>query len=293
MSGQIALRCPAKVNLYLRVLWRRDDGYHELVTVMQPLGLADVLTVAAGGDGLALACDHPDLPVGPENLVWRAAETFAQAVGRPVKAHIRLSKRIPLAAGLGGGSSDAAATLLALNSLAGNPLDDDQLHSLASSLGADVPFFLLGAPALAFGIGADLMPMTLPPYWYVLYNPGVPLSTRWVYENLDLNGSKGLPWHENWAPEHPETWVHNDLAAVALRRLPELNEVLAAMARLGAITQTVTGSGPTLFGLFASQDTALAAAKALRGGYPGWIVVTQGLTGLEDEGVGEERVWKV
>ena len=201
------MRCPAKVNLYLRVVGRRPDGYHEVVTVMQPLTLADTLTVTLAGAGISLRCDRPDLPQGEENLVWRAARQFQEETGLTSGVRLRLSKRIPVAAGLGGGSSDAAGTLLALNELAGKPLPPGDLHRLASRLGADVPFFLAREPAVGRGTGTQLSPVTLLPYWYLLVNPGVPLSTRWVYENLDLAGLAGLPATEAWDPEHPETWV--------------------------------------------------------------------------------------
>ncbi len=137
--------CPAKVNLYLRVVGRRPDGYHEVVTVMQPLSLADVLTVDLAGESIQLMCDQPGLPQGEENLVWRAARRFQEETGQPRGVRLRLSKNIPVAAGLGGGSSDAAGTLLALNALTGKPLADSRLHHLAGRLGADVPFFSAGS----------------------------------------------------------------------------------------------------------------------------------------------------
>jgi 4-diphosphocytidyl-2-C-methyl-D-erythritol kinase len=183
--------CPAKVNLYLRVVGRRPDGYHELVTVMQPLTLADVLTVILAGQDISLECDHPELPPGEENLVWRAARQFQAETGQKPGVRLTLRKRIPVAAGLGGGSSDAAGTLWALNELAGKPLEPARLHRLAGRLGADVPFFLRRAPAVGRGTGTQLSAVTLLPYWYLLLNPGVPLSTRWVYENLDLAGLPG------------------------------------------------------------------------------------------------------
>ncbi len=209
---------------------RRPDGYHEVVTVMQPLTLADALTVTLAGEGISLRCDRPELPQGEENLVWRAARLFQEETGLAPGVRLSLAKRIPVAAGLGGGSSDAAGTLLALNELTGKPLSQDRLHHLASGLGADVPFFLDRGPAVGRGTGTQLSPVTLLPYWYLLVNPGVPLSTRWVYENLDLAGLPGPPATEAWDPEHPETWVRNDLGTVAVKRFPELAQLLAGLA---------------------------------------------------------------
>ena len=285
--------CPAKVNLFLRVLARRPDGYHELVTVMQPLSLADELTVTSGGPGLTLTCDHPELPRGEDNLVWRAARLFQEATGRKLGVHLTLVKRIPVAAGLGGGSSDAAGALLALNELAGTPLSAAGLHRLACRLGADVPFFLQAGPAVARGIGDRLTPLALPPYWYLLLNPGVPLSTRWVYGNLDLSRLLAGPETEAWDPEHPEKWVRNDLETVALKRFPELRDFAEQMKRLGARASGISGSGPTVFGLFPSPERAREAARKVRRTFPGWLAVARGLTGQEPPTVWEKDVWMI
>jgi len=285
--------CPAKVNLYLKVLGRRADGYHELVTVMQPLSLADELTVTPGGVGITLECDHPELPRGEANLVWRAAQGFAQAWGREVGAHFILRKRIPVAAGLGGGSSDAAGALRALNTLAGEPLKAASLHRLAGRLGADVPFFLKGGPAVARGTGTRLTAITLPAYWYLLLNPGVPLSTRWVYENLDLAQLPHGPKLKAWDPEHPEEWVRNDLNTVTLRRFPELAGLLEQLRQQGAGAQGISGSGPTVFGLFPTLEAAKRAAPELRRTFPGWMALCRGLTGLATDTLWENQTWMI
>jgi 4-diphosphocytidyl-2-C-methyl-D-erythritol kinase len=275
------------------VVGRRPDGYHELVTVMQPLTLADILTVTLAGEGISLRCDRPDLPQGEENLVWRAARLFQEETGLSQGVRLSLAKRIPVAAGLGGGSSDAAGTLLALNKLAGKPLTPGDLHRLASRLGADVPFFLAREPAVGRGTGTQLSPLTLLPYWYLLVNPGVPLSTRWVYENLDLAGLAGPPATEAWDPEHPETWVRNDLGTVALQRFPELAELLAGLNEAGACCQGVSGSGPTLFGIFPTREAAHQAGLSLRRTFRGWLAVARGLTGPEPEATWEHHLWMI
>ncbi len=285
--------CPAKVNLFLRVLARRPDGYHELVTVMQPLSLADEITVTSGRLGLSLTCDHPDLPRGEDNLAWRAGQLFQEATGRKLGVHLTLVKRIPVAAGLGGGSSDAAGTLLALNELAGAPLNAAALYRLACRLGADVPFFLQGGAAVARGIGDLLAPLALPAYWYLLLNPGVSLSTRWVYGNLDLSRLPAGPETEDWDPEHPESWVRNDLATVALKRFPELADFVAQLTRLGARAAGISGSGPTVFGLFPGPEQAREAAQEVRRTLSGWLAVARGLTGQEPATIWEKDVWMI
>jgi 4-diphosphocytidyl-2-C-methyl-D-erythritol kinase len=285
--------CPAKVNLYLRVVGRRADGYHDLVTVMQPLALADELILRLDGGGLSLKCDHPELAQSEDNLIWRAARAFEEATGRELEVRLLLRKRIPVAAGLGGGSSDAAGTLLALNRLYGQPLTLEQLHQLAGRLGADVPFFLYRRPAVARGIGTELTPLTLKPYGYLLANPGLPLSTRWVYENLDRGHLPGPPAVEAWDPEHPERWVRNDLGAVALGRFPELEGLMTQLQVLGAVTQGISGSGPTIFGLFSTLEAAREAGRSLKRTFPGWLAVTRGLTGDEADFSWEEQAWRI
>jgi 4-diphosphocytidyl-2-C-methyl-D-erythritol kinase len=280
------------VNLSLEVLGRRADGYHELVTVMQPLSLADELRIKPGSKGITLACDSRELPSGAENLVWRAAESFLKASGLKLAIHLNLAKRIPVAAGLGGGSSDAAGTLLALNDMAGRPLDDARLHYLASRLGADVPFFLHPGPQIGRGIGTDLQPIDLPPYWYVLLKPCLTVSTKWVYENLDLSSLNRVNrQREGLDIRRPGDWVANDLETVTLRHYPELNDHLLTLAGLGALAKGMSGSGPTLFGLFPDLDTSLEAARRLRQGFRGWLAVARGLTGKESPGTWEKQVW--
>jgi len=293
MSESRRVLCPAKVNLYLRVVGRRPDGYHEVVTVMQPLSLADELTAVPEGRGISLECDHPDLPRGEGNLVWQAALKFGEATGQRLGVRFRLHKRIPLAAGLGGGSSDAAGALLALNALCGNPLPPARLHELAGLLGADVPFFLGRGPAVGRGIGTQLSPVSLPAYCYLLLNPGLPLSTRWVYENLDLGQLTAGPERDTWNSEQPERWVVNDLATVACKRFPELKDLLARLKQLGARAQGLSGSGPTVFGLFPTLEAAREAGRRVRRSFSGWLAVAQGLTGQETDLTWENRVWMI
>lgn len=279
------------MNLYLKVVGRRPDGYHELVTVMQPLTLTDVLTVAAGSEGLELTLQGAALPGGPENLVWRAAQAFYEAVGKKPGVLLRLKKRIPVAAGLGGGSSDAAGTLLALNALEKEPLGPRELHRLAAALGADVPFFLSLRPQVGRGIGTELEPLELPAYWYVLLNPGVAVSTAWVYRSLDLR-QLPAPVRESWDGDRPQEWVANDLESVTFRAHPELAAWVARLRGQGALAAGMSGSGPTLFGLFGDREAALTAARAVRAGFPGWLAVARGLTGTEPSGW-EEEVWMI
>ncbi len=260
---------------------------------MQPLSLADELTLTVGSDGISLACDGAGLPQGKDNLVWRAAESFLAASGLARGIHLALAKRIPVAAGLGGGSSDAAGTLLALNAATGHPLDDAALHRLGSLLGADVPFFLHPGPKIGRGIGTDLHSIDLPPYWYVLLNPGLAIPTKWVYENLDLSALNKVNREARsaWNGDKPGDWVANDLETVTFKHFPELKAYIQALAGLGALAQGMSGSGPTLFGLFSSLEAAQEAAGKLRELFRGWLAVARGLTGKESPDGWENQVW--
>jgi len=281
----LTLACPAKVNLFLKVVRRRPDGYHDLVSVMQPLTLADELTLTLTGEEVHLDCDHPTLPRDDGNLAVQAARRFQQELGRPFGVQLRLTKHIPLAAGLGGGSSDAAGVLTGLNELTGRPLTEAVLHRLGTRLGADVPFFLGSGPALARGIGADLSPLRLPPYWFVLINPGFPVDTGWVYRNLRLDGDRlsedNLLAAVRGGLQQPDnlTWLANDLETVTLAQYPEIAAWKTTLGHQGARAALMSGSGPTIFGIFADDTAAAHAAAAISDRGANWVSVARGLTG--------------
>src|SRR5579883_191754 len=193
-------RSPCKVNLLLNILGKRSDGFHELETLMHPVRLFDELTFKTSGGGIELTCSEPGLPVDNQNLVYRAAKAFLETSGLGRGVRIHLEKHIPLAAGLGGGSGNAATTLLALNELFGMPLAGETLFRLACTLGSDVPFFLQGNPALASGRGERIESLgpfaALKGAAFLLVHPGFGISTAWAYQQLQrypeaLNGKPG------------------------------------------------------------------------------------------------------
>lgn len=281
---QLEILAPAKVNLYLGVLGKRADGYHEIVSVMQKLDLADRLHLSLEGRGVTLHCPASPLPEDHDNLCWKAARAFFDWTGLPDAVRITLHKRVPVAAGLGGGSSDAAAVLLGLNRLCAAGLGEDTLLTLAARLGADVPFFITGLPtALATGTGTDLQPVAVPTdYWLVLVNPGLSVSTRWVYENLvltsddnpyKLSGYSHLPeyaaslvaaalHHESDTPP-----LFNDLETVTVGRYPVVRSIKEQLLAHGAIAALMSGSGPTVFGIFRQDYLAERACERLREQY--------------------------
>ncbi|MFO7172848.1 MAG: 4-(cytidine 5'-diphospho)-2-C-methyl-D-erythritol kinase [Bacillota bacterium] len=280
----LEVRAHAKVNLALQVVGRRPDGYHEVRMVMTPLALHDRLRVAVTQGELTVAVSEPGIPAGPENLAYRAALALKEAAGCPLGAAIEIEKRIPAAAGLGGGSADAAAVLLALNRLwdLGWPLE--RLQRLAAPLGADIPFCLLGRTALAEGIGERLTPLPpAPPVPAVVATPEV----RWP-------GPKTATVYRAWRPLPPAERAEPDRVLAALRRgdpaalaaglandlepgatelQPVIGRLKAAMVAAGALGAVMAGAGPSVVALCPDAQVAAAVAAAARP-LARWVVVT-------------------
>jgi len=266
----MALHSPAKVNLFLAVTGRRPDGYHELISLMCPLELADEIRMRVGRGPVSVACAHPDVPETGANLAHRAARRFLDAAGIDAGVGIIIDKRIPVAAGLGGGSSNAAAVLSGLNRHFGEPLTPASLADLAVSIGADVPFFLFGGPALAAGIGEILRPAApLPPFHVVLLCPSYGVSTAAVYKNLNLALTKCKKIHKSYPLDSQafDAGRHlcNDLEEVAASMHPDIRAAKATLLDNGASGALMSGSGPTVFGLFSEGDAAGRAERRIAG----------------------------
>lgn len=275
----ISVRAPAKINLYLAVSPPQPDGYHNLTTVFLAVGLFDTVTVSsvAAGDGLSLTVTGPDsadVPVDETNLAWRAAVLLAQRCGIGADADISIEKQIPVAAGLAGGSADAAATLVALDGLWGTAMERDQLSELAAELGSDVPFSLHGHVALGTGRGEQLSPvLTRGRTGWVLGIARSGLSTRAVYAELDrLRGQRPVPGAQDATsvltalrredPELLSRALANDLSAAAVSLRPELRRALRAGEETGALAALISGSGPTV--AYLARDTEHAITVAAR-----------------------------
>ncbi|MBK8480810.1 MAG: 4-(cytidine 5'-diphospho)-2-C-methyl-D-erythritol kinase [Proteobacteria bacterium] len=271
----LTLRAPAKINLSLRVLGRRADGYHELDSVFVPLSLADTIELRcepATRTTITCVCpEHPELD-GLQNLAARAAQRYLDAIGVRAAVGLRLTKRIWAAAGLGGGSSDGAAVLRALDAhhaALGAGMAPAALAALALELGADLPFFLQPRVARARGVGEALTPFSgLPPLHLVLLNPGLPLPTAAVYAALGLARGERAPTPPTLVPPTGSLtsvlpWITNDLEAPAIRLCPPVADLKRLLHAAGAHAASMTGSGPTVFGLFESADRARAVAAEL------------------------------
>ncbi|HBB17220.1 MAG TPA: 4-(cytidine 5'-diphospho)-2-C-methyl-D-erythritol kinase [Syntrophus sp. (in: bacteria)] len=259
---------PAKVNLYLRVLRRREDGYHDILSLIQQISLCDEMTFAPRAGGIVIRCPDSLLPEDEGNIVYRAAASFFSRIPAPPGIEITIRKKIPIAAGLGGGSSNAATTLMALNEISGSPLTRDEMLEMGAKLGADVPFFIFGNRAWASGIGDRFTEAApLPPLWFVLINPGFAVSTKQVYQKLNLeltNGRIKYSIPRFCTVDHLNRGLTNDLEKVTMRLHPVLERIKALLIGSGAGGALMSGSGPTVFGVFGDEESALRAENDLR-----------------------------
>ncbi len=294
---QVVARAHAKINVDLRILGVRPDGFHELRTVFQTLALHDVVTCEARRGPFAIHCQVAGVPLDERNLVWKAATALWRSQSRRADLTgvvVHIDKRIPLEAGLGGGSADAAATLLALARLWRVPRTSPVLSEIAASLGADVAFFLTGGTALGLGRGEEVYPLAdLPRYWVLLLVPAFGVSTAEAYRWWDADHAAGLgtsarvqvlpgPW--SWHAAH----VINDLEAPIARRHAEIEVMTAALRGTGARMAAMTGSGSTVFGLFRRRVDAERAARQCRG--KAWrVVLTRSLDRAAYEGLSRPR----
>ena len=253
------LRAPAKVNLSLHIVGKRDDGYHDLVTRMQKLSLYDdIKLTVTEAPGICFSCNDSTLPDDGTNLVVRAAETFKKASSRVknVGIHLSLHKNIPIAAGLGGGSSDAGTVLRGLNELCGDEFSEQELVEMATPLGADVPFFASNInSAQAEGIGEILYPVeSALEFVFILVNPGFFVSTKEIFTKFSLTTINKKSMLRRPLSERKQQLLiqdmHNDLEKVTCTVYPQLHELKERLISLGAIFAMMSGSGPTCFGLF-------------------------------------------
>ncbi len=252
---------------------------------MVPVSLYDEVEITGrklgknGKSGLIVTCDDPLVPPGRENLAYRAASLLLRAKGINAAVRIQITKAIPVGGGLGGGSSDAAATLVGLNNLFHLGCRRSELRLMAASLGADLPFFIYGHPARARGIGEQLTPVrSFPRLWIVIVYPGFPVSSRWVYQHLNSKLTKAI---ENTTlkfsledPQRLKRLLVNDLEKVTIRRYPEIALIKHKLREEGAAAVLMSGSGSSVFGIFAGEQTAREASQRLhRGGKNQMFVV--------------------
>ncbi len=271
-TQSLKLPAPAKINLFLAVTGQRPDGYHDLISLMCAVKLHDTLSlsVTPGGNRVQVVCSHPDVPENEANLAWRAASLFMTNLKRRDTVTIAIEKRIPVAAGLGGGSSDAASVLHGLNRLYQRPFSIKALMAIGLTIGADVPFFVYGKPSVATGIGEKLEPVIeLSPCPVLLVCPKISVSTRAVYKKLNLGLTKCEIKINNFVfgDRNFEVPYHlcNDLETVSISEYPVIQKAKQALLSEGARGALMSGSGPAVFGLFSDLATARSARRSLAG----------------------------
>ncbi len=288
-SAHLKIKAPAKVNLFLNVLRRRPDGYHDLHSVLQMVSLYDELIFEDTPRGIILVSSSGDLPVDDRNLVIQAARSLARETGIKSGVRVSLKKNIPIGAGLGGGSSDAAATLVALNRLWRLGFSRNDLARIGQDLGSDIPFFLHGPTAFVSGRGEKVVPCVLNgDRWLVIINPGFGVSTRWVYEQLSSVGARAATSQNSWLTNiqenirihnsskfklyYSDITLHNDLESVTEPKYPVEREMKECLLSEGAEGVLMSGSGPTVFGVFKEKNSAFNAAKKLKPEHSDWKI---------------------
>lgn len=273
----LTLSAPAKINYLLDVIRKRPDGYHDLRMIMQRINLCDKITISlTDAPDIHVTCDTKGAPNGPDNIAWKAARSLLDLSESNIGVDIEIIKNIPVAAGLGGGSSDAATVLIGMNELMQLGLSDEKLIEIGCKLGADVPFFIFRKTALAEGIGEKLASLPeMPKHWILLVNPHIHVSTAWVFRSLQLTNTREL----NKLPEFFESIetiasiMSNDLESVTIPAFPVIADIKARLKRLGAAASMMSGSGPTVFGIFKSFDEAEVARLKINED-TNWFAVT-------------------
>ncbi|NIA30731.1 MAG: 4-(cytidine 5'-diphospho)-2-C-methyl-D-erythritol kinase [Actinobacteria bacterium] len=268
----------AKINLGLRILGKRPDGYHEIETIFQQISLKDELDIEPADRGISLACSPPVCPTDETNLVFKAACELQKKSGRKTGAEIKILKKIPVGGGLGGGSSNAAAALQGLNTLWNTGQSIEELIELGARIGSDVPFFLLGGTAVGSGRGEKLKPVEIfQNYWGVLLVPGFSISTKWAYETNSFSLTKSLKKSNfnsfleiSFDTEKWPGFLVNDLEKIVFNAYPELKKGIEKFYKSGAFYSQMSGSGSSLFGLFKTKAQA-RKAKSLFSEYQSFL----------------------
>lgn len=260
--NKLILESHGKINLSLDVLYKREDGYHELNTIMQEIDLKDTIILKEIDKGIEIQCNDKDVPLDQKNLVYKAWEKMTDITGENRGIHITIEKQIPVASGLAGGSSNAATVLKGLNKLWDLKLSQKELMDIGLEIGADVPFCIMGGTAYARGVGEKLI--KLKPFsqkMVLLANPGIPISTANVYNSLNLDSKKNnininqiIKFIEKGDLFNLAKNMSNTMEKVVIEKYPIIDEIKKGMIKCGALGSLMSGSGPTVFGLFDDED---------------------------------------
>lgn len=278
--NEIALESYAKINLALDILYKRDDGYHEINTIMQQIDLKDRVVIRNKDSGIDIQCNNKDVPIDRNNLVYKAWEKIREKTGINRGVGIIIDKKIPIAAGLAGGSSNGGAVLKGLNLLWDLNLSDEELMEIGKKIGADVPFCIMGGTAWARGIGEKLTKLKgFSGYNILLANVGIPVSTEWVYKNMDLKSiheridiERIIKYMEEGNLLKLGQSIENVMESVVMTKYPQVKMVKEDMIKFGALGSLMSGSGPTVFGLFDDEEKLYRCKRELEKKVPNVFV---------------------
>ena len=283
--NKIKINSYSKINLTLNILSRREDGYHEIETIMQSINLADQVIITKEKEGIKIKCNHPEVPVNANSLAYRSAEKIINRYGIKKGVKIEIEKKIPLASGLAGGSANSATILIGINKLFSLNLSNEDLRGIGEELGMDVPFFIQNGTALAYQRGEKLTPLSSinPPLWMIILNPGFNISTHWAYNNLDLdsvkrekNNTKAMlkALKEGKSQEIAKN-LFNSFESLIIKKYPEVGRIKNRLIEEGVLGALMSGSGPTVFGITQNKEEALKIYEKLKPEYKLiWVVHT-------------------
>lgn len=283
--NKIKINSYSKINLTLNILSRREDGYHEIETIMQSINLTDQVIITKEKEGIKIKCNHPEVPINANSLAYRTAEKIINRYGIKKGVKIEIEKKIPLASGLAGGSANSATILIGINKLFSLNLSNEDLRGIGEELGMDIPFFIQNGTALAYQRGEKLIPLSTinPSLWVIILNPGFNISTHWAYNNLDLDSIKGeksntkamLKALKERKSQEIAKNLFNSFESLIIKKYPEVGKIKNRLIEEGVLGALMSGSGPTVFGITQNKEEALKIYEKLRPEYKLiWVVHT-------------------
>ena len=282
---EIEIDSYSKINLTLNILGKRQDGYHNIETIMQSIKLADRIFIKEGKEGVKIKCSHPLVPVDTQSLAYRSAEKILNRYRIARGVEIEIDKKIPLASGMAGGSANSASILVGINKLFALNLSNKDLREMGEELGMDVPFCIQNGTALAYHRGEKVIPLPPinPPLWIIIINPGFEIPTKWAYNNLDLDLIKKEKKNTKAMLEALKEGevrgiaknLFNSFEGLIIRKYPEIGKIKDRLIEEGALGAIMSGSGPTVFGIAQNKEQALKIHKKLKPEYKSiWVVQT-------------------
>ena len=283
--NKIEIDSYSKINLTLNILAKRQDGYHDIETIMQSINLADKIFIKEEKEGIKIKCSHPLVPVDAQSLAYRTAEKILNRYRIKKGVKIEIDKKIPLASGMAGGSANSASILVGINKLFALNLSNKDLREIGEELGMDVPFCIQNGTALAYHRGEKVTPLPPinPPLWIIVINPGFEIPTKWAYNNLDLglikrekkNTISMLKALKEEGLEKIAKNLFNSFEELIIKKHPEIGKIKDRLIEEGALGALMSGSGPTVFGIAQNKEQALKIYEKLKSEYKSiWVVHT-------------------